>query len=202
LRPDGIVKELDFGLAQSFGGKGIPAFQSSLTSLAGGTLRYMSPEQLRNEPVTGASDIYSLGLVLYELIVGHHPFESEYVWHTGHPMHTRDPQPPSTATREVPAWLDELTLSMLNRDAARRPSANDVAAAVAQERWERDPSETARPRAKHWKWILAGVVMSALAATGWSLRELLPPWRMEAVEFTHYPGDEDSPSLSPDGQSV
>jgi len=53
-----------------------------MTGLPGGTLRYMSPEQPRKEPLTGASDVYSLGLVLYELIAGSHPFESSYAWET------------------------------------------------------------------------------------------------------------------------
>src|SRR5215472_4709892 len=124
LRPDGIIKVLDFGLAQSFGRKDAPALQSSIAGLPGGTLRYMSPEQLRNEPLTGASDVYSLGLVLYELIANRHPFESEYAWETAYAIHSRDAQPLSAANRETPAWLGELIVSMLNRDAALRPSAH------------------------------------------------------------------------------
>jgi len=202
LRPDGIVKVLDFGLAQGFGGKGTPAFQSSIAGLPGGTLRYMSPEQLRNEPLTGASDVYSLGLVLYELIANRHPFESEYAWETAYAIHTRDAQPLSAANRETPAWLGELIVSMLNRDAALRPSAHEVASRLVYERREAEQSKTARARAKNWKWILAAVATTALAAAAWSFHDLLPRWKPRAVEFTRYPGDEDMPSLSPDGQSV
>src|SRR5579862_6422678 len=103
LWPDGIVKVLDFGLAQSFGGEKALSFQSSVAGLPGGTLRYMSPEQLRNEPLTGASDIYSLGLVLYELIAGRHPFESEYAWETAHGIHTKSPEPLCASNQETPA---------------------------------------------------------------------------------------------------
>ena len=65
LRPDGLVKVLDFGLAHRLAGPSVSAATVS-GRVPGGTLRYMSPEQLRDEPVAGASDIFSLGIVLYE----------------------------------------------------------------------------------------------------------------------------------------
>ena len=199
LRPDGIVKVLDFGLAQSFGGEGASPFQSSRTGLPGGTLRYMSPEQLRNEPVTGASDVYSLGLVLYELIAGSHPFESSYAWETAHAIHTRDPQPLASANRETPEWLNELIGAMLNRDAALRPAACDVESALSRD-W-RD-SGSARVHKRLWKPAAAAVIVAGAATLVWSMFHLLPLSKMSAVAFTEYPGDEDMPSFSPDGQSV
>jgi serine/threonine protein kinase len=93
-RPDGVVKVLDFGLAKSFAKETAPTFQSSITGFAG-TLRYMSPEQLRHERLTGASDIYSLGLLLYEFIAGRHPFESSYAWEIAHAI---------TLERLSPCW--------------------------------------------------------------------------------------------------
>src|SRR5262249_45533627 len=80
LRPDGFVKVLDFGLARDFAGQLAATLQPSAAGLPAGTLRYMSPEQLRDEAVTGASDVFSLGIVLYELAAGRHPFQSEYAW--------------------------------------------------------------------------------------------------------------------------
>jgi serine/threonine protein kinase len=109
LRPDGFVKVLDFGLAyRASPSAGSRTFSSA--RMPGGTLRYMSPEQLRGEPVTGASDVFSLGIVLYELAAGRHPFESEYAWETAYAIHTRKPTPPSAANRAIPAWLDDLIL--------------------------------------------------------------------------------------------
>jgi Tol biopolymer transport system component len=202
LRPDGIVKVLDFGLARSFSGNGANSFQfSSMTGLPGGTLRYMSPEQLRNEPLTGGSDVYSLGLVLYELITGCHPFESSWVWETAYAIHSRDPQPPSAANRETPAWLDALIVSMLNRDAALRPAANDVASALSLGAWEKPPSTT-RSAWANWKLMLCAAAIAGMGGAAWSVREQLPPWRLKTVEFTRYAGDEDMPSLSPDGRAV
>jgi serine/threonine protein kinase len=124
-RPDGVVKVLDFGLARSFAKETASTFQSSITGFAG-TLRYMSPEQLRHERLTGASDIYSLGLLLYEFIAGRHPFESSYAWEIAHAIHTRDAQPLLEANQETPEWLSELIGSMLSRDAALRPTAREV----------------------------------------------------------------------------
>src|SRR5690606_25799443 len=72
VRSDGYVKLLDFGLARRFA-----LDESTPGGLPAGTLRYMSPEQIRGERLGPATDIFSLGLVLYELAAGKHPF-AEY----------------------------------------------------------------------------------------------------------------------------
>src|SRR5262249_15024907 len=78
VRPDGFVKVLDFGLARRLRGAGAPGLapgsQGTEPGTHVGTPLYMSPEQARAEPVGAASDIFSLGLVLYELATGRHPF--------------------------------------------------------------------------------------------------------------------------------
>ena len=76
VRGDGYVKVLDFGLARQM------AVDTAGSGLPAGTLRYMSPEQIRGEPLTGASDVFSLGLTLYELLTGSHPFESSSAFET------------------------------------------------------------------------------------------------------------------------
>jgi Tol biopolymer transport system component len=201
VRPDGFVKVLDFGLARGFGTDKGSTLQSSQAGVPAGTLRYMSPEQLRDEPLTGASDVFSLGIVLYELAAGRHPFEAEYAWETAHAIHTRDPLPPFGANPDT-AWVDELIVSMLSRDATLRPSADEVAAVLSRESSE--PAKAKPQAVRQWyrKWMLWAVVGLGAAAAAWFLRDLLPPWKLKAVEFTRYPGDEDMPSLSPDGQSV
>ena len=70
LRPDRYVKLLDFGLARKVTTETLALGYSPVL----GTLRYMSPEQARAEPLTPASDVFSLGLVLYELLAGRHAF--------------------------------------------------------------------------------------------------------------------------------
>src|SRR5207253_168785 len=68
LRGDGYIKILDFGLAQTAG------LGLAVDDLPLGTVGYMSPEQTRGEPLTGASDVFSLGVMLVELATGKHPF--------------------------------------------------------------------------------------------------------------------------------
>ena len=71
LRPDGYIKVLDFGLARRAG------VEREDDELALGTLGYMSPEEIEQRPITAASDIFSLGVVLYELASGTNPFRGE-----------------------------------------------------------------------------------------------------------------------------
>ena len=71
LRPDGYVKVLDFGLARQVGAERADG------GIGTGTLGYMSPEEVLQRPITAASDIFSLGMVLYELASGTNPFRAD-----------------------------------------------------------------------------------------------------------------------------
>src|SRR5262249_37569562 len=96
-----------------------------------GTVAYMSPEQARGQAVESASDVFSLGIVLYETVTGRHPFDSESALGFMHAITTARPVPPSRLNPEVPTALDGLVEAMLNKDAALRPTAAEVAAALA-----------------------------------------------------------------------
>ena len=77
LRDDGYVKVLDFGVAQLAPhalDTDAETLQGTLPGTLLGTLKYMSPEQARGSAVSHASDIFALGIVLYELATGRHPF--------------------------------------------------------------------------------------------------------------------------------
>jgi predicted ATPase len=92
----------------------------------------MSPEQARAETVDAATDIFSLGVALYELATGQHPFQSDSEVGILHAIVAQTPVPPSRLNPEVPAALDALIQHMLAKDARLRPTAIEVGAALAQ----------------------------------------------------------------------
>jgi serine/threonine protein kinase len=120
----GLVKVLDFGIAILRGASALPRLTQVDRTV--GTPPYMSPEQCLGQAVTSASDIYSLGCLLCELLTGDAPFfGSESMPLRAHHLQT---SPPSVRTRRagVPAEIDALVTSMLAKDAAARPSAETV----------------------------------------------------------------------------
>ena len=90
LNRQGIVKVMDFGIAKAVGTRGM-----TRTGMQLGTLAYMSPEQIQNRNVDVRSDIYALGVTLYEMLSGHVPFESDSDFQVMHD-HVTTPPPPLT----------------------------------------------------------------------------------------------------------
>jgi predicted ATPase len=136
VRDDGIVKVLDFGLARR-----LPADWAQRSTSMGdgtdpgtlvGTPLYMSPEQARADPVGPASDIFSLGLVLYELATRQHPFLADSAFSILHAIATQPPLPPARLNPEIPAALDALILQMLAKDPRLRPTAAEVDAVLTE----------------------------------------------------------------------
>ena len=119
----GDVKVTDFGIARAAASPSVTA-----TSVVLGTAAYMSPEQAQGKTVGPASDLYSLGVVLYEMLTGALPFEAD------NPValslkHINEPAPsPREANPEIPEALDAITLRLLAKDlGARYPSAAALA---------------------------------------------------------------------------
>src|SRR5262245_49251057 len=131
VRDDGYVKVLDFGLARlSPLQKGGPAARAAQTTDSGmmmGTVAYMSPEQAQGEAVTTATDIFSLGVVLYELATGRHPFHAPTILATLQAIVSSAPPAPSQLNSEIPATLELLITQMLSKEPALRPTAQAVA---------------------------------------------------------------------------
>jgi serine/threonine protein kinase len=134
LRKDGVVKILDFGLARDAGPAGPePSSMGASGTISGtlsGTLLYMPPEILRGETATSASDIFSLGAVLYELTAGQHPFAGETLLDVFEAIECRSVPAISSLRNGVPLEADRLILRMLDRHPGGRPSAGEVCAVL------------------------------------------------------------------------
>lgn len=125
IRPDGYVKLLDFGLARGQARAAGGAEDTSPGMLLG-TVGYMSPEQARGERAAPEADIFTFGIVLYELLAGVHPFASPSQMGTIQALMLETPAAPSTHNPAVPRPIDELVMEMLHKDAAQRPGAGEV----------------------------------------------------------------------------
>ena len=127
LRSDGCSKILDFGLARWMTPQKDLAHSFNASGRAAGTWRYMSPEQVKGEPLTSATDMFSMGLVLYEALTGQHPFAADSVFETIQSTVTAVPKPPSLLNPSIPGALDRLVLAMLEKSYLARPSAFQAA---------------------------------------------------------------------------
>ncbi len=115
---EGKVKLMDFGIAKSTGGV------KTVTGSVLGTPEYMAPEQARGERVTAQSDVYALGVLLYELAVGDLPFAAEDPFALALKHISEEPVPPSHRQPPVPTWLDQVILRAMAKDLGERyPSA-------------------------------------------------------------------------------
>jgi eukaryotic-like serine/threonine-protein kinase len=186
----GQAKVLDFGLAKLTGSKAaVPAaapyaeedvtrvVEDRVTTLGTtlGTIAYMSPEQARGSDIDGRSDLFSLGVVLYEMSTGTLPFSARNTVALFEELLTRNPPPPSTVKGGLPAGFDHIVAKALEKDRdvryqtaadlasdlkrLKRSSSGSVAAAAAAER-----PRTAASRGLDWRVLttIAGVILAAI----------------------------------------
>ena len=111
----GIVKVMDFGLAKATSG-GPEAKNLTNAGLIMGTPNYLSPEQGRGDSLDGRSDLYSLGIVLYELITGQLPFKADSPAGLIFKHVYEPPPPPADLRPDSPPFLVDITLKLLEKD--------------------------------------------------------------------------------------
>ena len=85
-----------------------------------GTVAYMAPEQVRGQPIDARSDLFSLGVVLYEAVTGEHPFAAPTMGATFDAILHRRPRPPREVSPAVPAGLETIVLKAVEKDRRRR----------------------------------------------------------------------------------
>ncbi len=118
IRADGLVKILDFGVAK-FTQPNEASNESFLETTPGtvvGTAAYMSPEQARGNQIDNRTDLWSLGVILYEMITGRRPFEGETTLDLMSAIIARQPLPLSAGGKTVPPLLKEIILKALEKD--------------------------------------------------------------------------------------
>ncbi|HET6611509.1 MAG TPA: serine/threonine-protein kinase, partial [Kofleriaceae bacterium] len=112
---DGEVKLIDFGIAKA-AGKG----SKTQAGILKGKFGYMSPEQVRGLPIDRRSDVFSCGIVLYELLTGERLFQGESDFSTLEKVRNVEILPPSTYNRKIPDELERIVLKALARDVEDR----------------------------------------------------------------------------------
>ncbi|HYU60841.1 MAG TPA: PASTA domain-containing protein [Solirubrobacterales bacterium] len=180
---DGRARVTDFGIAR--------AGASEITQAGSvmGTAQYLSPEQAQGLPVTAASDLYSIGVLLYEALCGRVPFEGDSAVAVALKQVSEQPLPPSRINPSVPPALDAVVLKALAKDPANRfASADEFAAALDAAQVDpttspvRDterfapvpppppPEQPYEEGRRGWRWAILAILVLALAGLAvWAL---------------------------------
>jgi TolB-like protein/Tfp pilus assembly protein PilF/predicted Ser/Thr protein kinase len=205
----GQAKVMDFGLAKL---RGASSLTRSHTTL--GTVAYMSPEQARGEELDGRTDVWSLGVVLYEMVTGELPFRGDHEQTVIHSILNSEPKPPSRVREGLPTGVDGVIGRALAKDAAERyPTMEDLRSDLEAVAAGLRP---AKARRRVWRTLFgpkrvvllgAAVIVVAAALVGFDVRGIRgrifgargspePAVKLAVLPFANLTGDPEQEYLS------
>lgn len=155
------VRVLDFGIAKVLSREGILEHAQTMnTEMALGTPHYMSPEQVRGGEIDGRTDLYALGVIIYQMCSGRFPFSGKTLMEI---LAARLEKPPSPLEdKTTPAWLRDVVMKLLERERDHRPDTQAIRVMLD------NLQVTQRTMSKRLTWIGASVAVIALVL-GWSV---------------------------------
>ena len=173
IRKDGIAQIMDFGLAKLYEKGGVSRLTKAGTTI--GTLGYMSPEQVQGMDVDHRTDIFSLGVVLYELLASESPFKGVHETSIIYEIVNVDPPPPSAIEPEIHPELDAIVLECLEKDPHERTqSAGQVA--VDLKRYRRELSRQRASRITAVRPNISSTTVTTQAMEQSIPKKSLLPW--------------------------
>ena len=202
IRADGLVKVLDFGLARSL--RDMPRdSRTDGASIVMGTVKYMSPEQVRGEDTDARSDIFSFGILLYETLSGEAPFGGTTYTAIVTAILESEPKLLSTHVRGLPADVERILARCLAKSADHRYQSG---AELRQDLLRLSQRTDASPLRIGRRWI-AGLVACAGILAGFGIyhgvMRLRPaPFEMMKLSLLPTSGSAADAAISPDGKSV
>lgn len=197
----GLVKIMDFGLAKLSGGQQLTQAGSIV-----GTAAYMSPEQVQGEQLDTRSDLFSFGIVVYELITGNLPFRGEHAVAFGYSIVNEQLIPLETYRTDIHASLRQVILRCLEKNRERRyQNAGEIVADLVKIQRELSGLVHAPKRSMKQLLAFAGISLLVLLGIYWliSLQRVTNSEQRPMIslaQITSSEGVEEFPSWSPDGR--
>jgi Tol biopolymer transport system component/serine/threonine protein kinase len=213
----GQAKILDFGLAKlgersklrpEAATEGAVTISDATLTQSGqllGTMAYMSPEQVRGEPLDARTDLFSFGLVLYEMATGQPAFSGATPGLTLQAILHETPVAPMQLNPDCPAELEHIITKALEKDRELRyQSAADLRAELQRLKHETDSEGTAKRSLR--RWVVVAVLALVIGSVGvyryFRPVPKAPSPPMKVVPLTGFPGNELDPSFSADGNQI
>jgi serine/threonine protein kinase len=188
ITQDGRVKVTDFGIARAASASGLTE-----TGIVLGSVHYFSPEQAKGQTVGIQSDLYSLGIILYEMLTGRLPFQGDSPIAVALKQIQQEPVPPHKYNSSLPGWLEGIILKAMHKEPQERYSSAEEMLGDLR-RWQAvggdattvlgttsayKPPQKKKPPApakKKWLWWLVGIfaVLLTLTTLAFFIPDLLP----------------------------